>query len=546
MKDTLSDIVEMLEVGSPEQRVAAAQVLAWLKPKTPLAAKALGLVAGGGEAYLRPYAVEALGAIANPTAMAFLIPLLHQDGPLRNKVVRVFSRKGSASESVLLREFDKAERDTKGVILEILAITRGSDGMALLIKCIKDPEETQLAHVAGRALFTEAQSLQTDSEEGQKARDRLRSAFLQGLKSVGRRVLPSAKATLVKLLSQVKDDASRTVLINNSSPTQAPEVRQAALQGLQGMVLTEAQVAKVLSFLKEEDFLHVAGPALELLENVVPQGASMATALARLLDNPRPEVKLFALKMLGSFSTPTLATAKLLLPFLASGDPQVHHLASVGLASNPEACDGLVTMFLAARDLEEAGRPFDAIAGVAPMLGQTHLRELVLRFMSLLEAADPVRDIYLNVLSKANPDLVGPLLLGAAKKLRIARRFPEAIRVLQTVSSARDGVLSGDARYELAIVTLLQRALDSKLAEGDPVIGHFCHLIKENYDLLGTIQNERMLSVDQVLYVGQRFVERLNEERRFGAQLLNWLIQKEPEAKASVQAMQKLKVEGLA
>ena len=44
----------------------------------------------------------------------------------------------------------------------------------------------------------------------------------------------------------------------------------------------------------------------------------------------------------------------------------------------------------------------------------------------------------------------------------------------------------------------------------------------------------------------QRFVERLNAERRFGEELLQWIIKQEPEGKASVQALQKLKVEGLA
>ena len=64
MKDALLKIKEMLEDGTPEQKVAAAQVLAYLKPKTAQIVRALGAVATEGDGFLRRYAVDALGAIA--------------------------------------------------------------------------------------------------------------------------------------------------------------------------------------------------------------------------------------------------------------------------------------------------------------------------------------------------------------------------------------------------------------------------------------------------------------------------------------------------
>ena len=106
--------------------------------------------------------------------------------------------------------------------------------------------------------------------------------------------------------------------------------------------------------------------------------------------------------------------------------------------------------------------------------------------------------------------------------------------------------MDAEARYELAVTTLLMRGRDRLAPEGDPVIGHLSHLIRANYKLLGRLKRERMLDHEDLLYIGQRFVERLNEERRFGTEILSWLIEKVPEAKAAIQAMQKLKIEGLA
>jgi len=551
MKDALLKIKEMLEEGTPEQRVAACQVLAYLKPKTPQVVKALGAIAGEGETYLRRYAVDALGAIGNAAAHAFLIPILHDDGELRSRVIRVFARAGTSIETILVKEYAKADFETRVVILEALAMSRGKEAMALLLEVLKDADNPELARRAARFLLAEVEHLSGESnaksngEGGDEARDRLRETLRDALKSLPRTDPSDCRRFLIELLARLPDPALRQLFVSHASPTHAPEVRRAALIGLKHMDLTPKQIKDLLGYVGEDDFVNVVGPVLELLDSLEPSGAAMARLLTKLLENPRPEVRLFAIRGLGHY--PTAAVAKQLIPFLESPDQRVRDMASESLGKNPEAREGITKLFLAGRDLDEASRPLKAMLLLAPTLTQGQLRKIVQGYVRLLGAEDPVRELYQRVLNTADIEVVGPLMLAEGKKLRTEGNFHEALRVLLSVSGASKGAVEFDARYELAVTTLQMRSPHHPDAsEGDPVIGHFCYVLKHGFKVFDRIKKERGLTTDDLLYLGDRFVERLNEEKAFGSELLAYLIKREPEAKASIQAMQKLKVEGLA
>lgn len=544
MKDTLPGIVSMLETGSPEQRVAAAQVLAWLQPKVPTVVKSLGEIAQDGDSFLRPYAVDALGAIGNAASLAALIPFLHIEGPIRNKAVRIYAKAGKSAVSVLIKEYSKADPVTQMTILEILAKVRSDEALGLIFEILKDPERPADGERLYHILSEEIAILDADKGEDQKGIESLRNHLSGWQKGLPRKTTSQSRAWILDLLAQVADPSCRALLLGQSAPTHSQEVRGVALRGLIGMDLTPAQTAKLLGYLKEADFLHVVGPTLDVLGELDPKGAQMANTFAKLLEADRPEVRLFALRMLGRFTTPS--AAKNLMPFLHSDDSQVHVLASQGLGSNPEAAAGVLEIFLAARDLEEVYRPFDAMLLLAPHLDAVQLKKVLGRYKALVVAEDPVREQYRQVLSSAAPESVGPIILKEAHKLRMAEAFDAALDMLAILAACMGGQVDGDARYELAITKMLMRGRTPELTDGDPVIGHLCHLLNEGYGLLEHLKREKMLGSDELYYLGQRFVERLNAERRFGEELLQWIIKQEPEGKASVQALQKLKVEGLA
>ncbi len=542
MKDAIAGILQMLSEGAPEQRVAAAQTLAWLQPKEARVVHALSTLASEGEGYLRPYAIEALGAIGNAQALSGLIPLLHVEGPLRDRVSKVLARSGDRAEKVLAREYEEADETTKEVIIRILGRSRGAEAMRKLIAILKDPDHQNLASLAVDVLCNEIANL-PEGEEGEAERAGLRKVLVQSLKRVPKSAAKDYTLHLLTLLGKVPDPDLRALLFQYSGKSKDPAIRRVALLGLKGMALTPKQQATLVSYLLSEDFHNVAGPALEALGDFVPKGASMSSMMLKLLDSPRIEVRLFAMRSLGHYETAT--SAKHLLPLLTTDDAKVHEIVSEALGRNKEARQGLLKMLAAARDLKEARRPMKALVALAPELSQAQVKKLVDMYMKLVKAQDPVRQILHEILSNADPDLAAPMLVQEAKKLKSAHRYQEAIQILHALTRSRSKV-ADEARYELAINTMLQRTAVPSMLEGDPVLGHLSTLLRSGFPLFQRIKKERLLRNEDKLYLGVKFLDRLQEEKRFGYELLEHLVQKDPESKEAVQALQKLKIEGLA
>ncbi len=542
MKDMIASILRMLDEGAPEQKVAAALVLAWIRPNEARVVQTLGHLAREGEGYLKPYVIQALGAIGTNAALAALIPLLRVEGPLRERVSQVLAKVGTKAEAVLGKEYEQADDKTKEIILQILAKSRGPEAMRRILAVLKDPEQQNFAGFAVDILCTEIENL-GEGEEAEEQKAKLRKVLVQSLKRLPKSAAKEYPLHLLTLLGKVPDASLRNLFFQYAGKSKPPEIRRVALLGLAGMALTQSQQNTLVSFLESEDFHNVAGPALEALGDFTPSGSSMANALAKLLKSPRVEVRLFAMRSLGHFQTAT--TAKLLLPYLKSSDPNVRRTVSEALGRNKEARQGLLKMLFAARDLEEAGRPRPALEALAPHLTQPQLKKLVQRYMDLMKASDPVREIYHSILVKADPDLVGPMLIHEAKKLKNARRHAEAVMILSSLTGDRH-TLADEVRYELAVNQMLGREHAPSPLEGDPVIGHFASLIASGFPLLQRIKRERLLTDEHRLYVGLKFLDRIQEDKKFGYQLLEYLIQKNPESKEAVQALQKLKIEGLA
>jgi hypothetical protein len=456
---------------------------------------------------------------------------------------------------LLIKEFAKAAPETREVLLGILAMTRGEESLAFLVQCIKDETESQTAEVAARILLDALRDLDDGGESATEAsaqQKEARQAEIEGLrkhllgviKRLGKKTSDETHARLLRLLVEVADDSCKSVFLSATGVSRGPELRCEGLRGLAtGVHLTPAEIKKLLAFLKESDFLHIVGPTLEVLKDAEFSGAPAATALAALLDNQRPEVRLFAIQKLGAF--PTATSAKLLLPFLDSEDERVRSLTSHSLGANPAAVDALVKKLFAARDLEEASRPLDALVLLAAELKPAQLRKMAQRFLQLLHAEDPVRESYQRVLAAAPTEKSIPVLLKEAVKLRKDGELVQALSLLEILPTSVEPMLDADLHYERALLMLLLRGADPENNEGDPVLGLFRVLLDADFDLLTKLKKETQLEAGQFLYIGERFLQHLNQERRFGTELLRWLIENDADSKAAVQAVQKLKLEGL-
>ncbi len=538
MKDPIAGILGMLETGTPEQKVAAIQVLAWLKPKEDRVVKALGNITIEGEGFFKPYAIEALGMIGNNASLSALVPILHQEGPIRNHVIRALSKAGERAEKVLDAEYEKADETTQGAILEILAQSHGTIAIKRLLEVLKHPPNSFMAETVVGDLKRVLGELTEEKEK-----DVFRKTFAEALKKIPKSASPNFHRHLVELLAEIPSQNLRTLFISNISPTKAPEIRRAALRGLADLELTPKQQDQVFNFLKEEDFLNVVGPSLEILKDFQPNGSSHAGVLGKLLNHPHVDVRLFAIRQMGHYKTQ--ASAKQLLPFLQVEDPKVRAEVSQSLGNNPEAIPGLLKILFQGRDLEEASRPLQALTLASRGLSRAQLKKVLSRFVQLVEAGDPVQDYYRKILQESDANIVAPLLSNEAHKLKQARKHILALQVLMTIP-AREGRIPDDIRYEIAMNTLLAREEHPEFTEGDPVMGHLSKLLDSGFGIIPKLKKEKALQGKDALYLGTRLVEGLPSQRELGRQILEWLIETDGESKEAIQATQRLKIEGLA
>ncbi len=538
MKDPIAGILGMLETGTPEQKVAAIQVLAWLKPKEDRVVRALKSITIEGEGFIKPYAIEALGMIGNNASLSALVPILHQEGPIRNHVIRALSKAGERAEKVLDAEYEKVDDTTKAAILEILAQSHGTVAIKRLLEVLKHPPNSFMAETVVDYLKRVLEDL---SEE--KEKDVFRKTFSQAMKKVPKNASPDYPRHLLELLAEIPSQDQRSLFISKMTKAHPPEVRRAALRGLAPLSLTPKQQDQVFNFLKEDDFLNVVGPALEILKDFQPNGSSHAGLLGKLLTHPHVDVRLFAIRQLGNFKT--AASAKQLLPFLQVEDPKVRAQVSESLGGNREAIPGLLKILLQGRDLEEASRPLQALILAAKLLNRVQLKKVLTRFVQLLETGDPVQDYYRRILQESDGTIVAPLLSNEAHKLKQARKHVLALQVLMTIP-ARDGRIPDDIRYEIAINTLLAREEHPGFTEGDPVMGHITKLLESGFGIMAKLKKEKALQPKDALYIGTRLVEGLPAQRELGRQILERLIETDPECKEAIQASQRLKIEGLA
>ncbi|MCC8180196.1 MAG: hypothetical protein LIP23_04695, partial [Planctomycetes bacterium] len=111
----------------------------------------------------------------------------------------------------------------------------------------------------------------------------------------------------------------------------------------------------------------------------------------------------------------------------------------------------------------------------------------------------------------------------------------------------KGGLLNSELRYQLMLATLKisekSRSRGSRAA--DPALEHVSRLLAENpREFKARLLSEKILTDDDYLYLGFHFSERLNEERRFGADLLRHVALRWPRRQSAKLAKQKLQLEG--
>ncbi len=538
MNDTLKAIVKILAEGKPERRIAAAQVLAELKPTDSGVVKGLAGLLEGDPVYAR-HAVQALAAIGTNDATRALAERLRTGGAEADQIALLLAKDGGPGVAkVLSGVFDDADNEMRARILGILGRLGAKESLAVFRKAVLSADPA-LADAALRMLGDEALGLPGDRRAtlaGQLATDLQRKD-----------TSPEALAHGLRACAQLDAQGARSLLLKFAAAKTAPAAaRQAALQGLERVELTATQAVSLIALVADHEMTFVARPAMTALAKVQKWSSAGVTKLKKLLEHPNEEVQHFGLHALRNCNTAAVGDA--CLAFLLGPSTNNHAAAAEALATNPAALDALLKAFAKEKDVDVARRLAAPLARLGAHFKAQHVRALVDLAAKQVAEGDPFGDLTLHVVLTGARDAAMSELASRALKQRRAKKHAHA-RVL-LLRAASHGELSAEAQYQLGVCKLLGEArqggpADAAHGNGDATMGYFASLVREGFPLFERVKKETQLGPEQYLRLGRHFAEGVGQERRFGAELLRYLAVKHPRVRAGEHAKNVLRAENL-
>jgi HEAT repeat protein len=533
MNDTVKAVVRMLEEGAPEIRIAAAQVLGELRLGDPSAVHALSSSLDREDPYLWTFAMDALAKIGTDAAVRKLLEQLSEGGARRERAAQVLGRVAGHGTRLIAEHFDKAPHDLQLHLLDALA---------------KHPQREGL-HVLQRALLSRHKDLAEKAAEilgalGKTLSDQQKRGLVDGVqRALAKEAIiePDSLGAALNVLRALDGDAARATLWRYVGQKNQQAVRRAALRALAGMEITAAQGETLIGFLEEDDLLLVHA-AMDLLKSVEEIGSAGRAKLKKLLEDPREDRRLFALRLMRCVRT--TEGAKLCLPHLHSLNADFAAAAREALGHNPAALDLLLKGFLAEKNGDRARRYAPPLIALREHFKPVQIGALADRASKLLTASDPLSEVTLTLLVGVDPDGGARALVDKATRMRKAKKVHDALSVLARLSHA--GALSPEARYQLACARLIgeaaERTRNGTAENGDATMGHFGLLVREGFPLLDRLKKEAQLTPDLLLRLGSHFAGAAGPERRFGTECLKLVADKHGRAKAAEEARQMLRL----
>lgn len=530
MNETTKEIVSLLEAGRPELQVAAAQILGALRVRHPTVQRALQQAVPRSHVLGR-YALDALARLGNQEALQVVVRALWENDGLADHASHLLVEVGLPAHAALAQGFAEAPPERRQRFLGILARHPSRDGMAVFARALLMPE---LAGDAARLLLALDPPL--PAELAHKLREDLAPQLAQPLP-------PSCLGPILQLLGKVDPSGSRALLLRFTEASHTPEVRSAAYRALHGSKLTAAQVRHCLELLEDPQHKEVHEAVRELLGSLTEWPDGLDSALKRLLSARQPEQRLFALRALRGAGG--VEMAKLALKYLDHDDERFRDAAAAALAHNKQAIEPLSRLLQVAKDPVRARNYANVLVRLRPHFAPKQVKAMAEKAARSMAAHQLVGELMFDVVMAADGEKFAPAFVEHAVRLRRGKRFPEALHLLARLAGTPHLDLEG--RYQLALTKLLHdlaRPHHEAQAPGNATMGFFAALVRDGFPLVDRLRKETSLPPEALLKVAAYFAETVGAERRFGAEMLQHLAQRN-KGRAGEEAKQVLRAAGL-
>ena len=536
-EEMIRTIVRMLGAADSERRVAAALVIAELRPETDEVMEALRRAGSrDDDVALRRSVVEAIGAIAPPTIVADLQPMISDSHrAVRAAVKRVLSSGRGVKESQVAKMLDATEERERLAAIAVLGamgttksrrrlLGRLAGSSTKISGAIVDALRPGLVEASGKAARTAIEDIAAVLEPEKVASD------------------PDFALAAIQLLGHVGVVDVGPVLLSLAQAEADVEVRVSALEAMQRVLRGRGHDKIFASLLDLVENGAVPSPTraacLHVLANL-QMPMHLEPRVRGLSTSESAGERRWALRALGGIDTAPAGEA--LAAVMESGSADDREIALEAGLKTPRGRGALAKLLGRVQDETRAAQVArglrDHAGGLTP--DTKHILE-----NSVMTAPPEIGKLILQILKQGGGGTASRLqedLLDKAALLKNKGQYQEAIAMLKSMTAGQDADPVAVFQLGVCEVKLSKRKIVRGATNNDACLATFQSLLRyREFPLLDRIRDDKTLDAEDLYYLAFSFAERSGVEQGFGGDLLAYLYESAPDSRLGGMAKNKL------
>jgi len=515
-------ICTMLKSSDPELQCAAAKVLGELKPKSPDVINALGNVLSDSRESVRLYVLGALRNIGSKSALKYIIPRLSADEPECRAAVGAVQAAGSPALAELKKSLGGLSPSGRQAAADIIVAIGTERSFDVLLDALTLGDFDLCRHICD--LFrNQAASF---SHNRRDVVYRKISKFL-----ASRKVQENELATMagLRLIGYIKHPKSLETLIPYLEEDKTPAIRRHALLAVSALLPVRKPkpefVAALLKLLSDRAHPDLMETSLRILNGLtIP--ASLSDEMIKLLYNRHSAVRKLAVRALEHFGT--IKATKALLDCLGRADWELTSETMAALRKIKHTPEVILSEVEKTDDKERARKLANVLRGGKFAVSQALLNSLGTKLQKAIAQESDKLDIYFALLSSLSEEHLASTLLERARKLKGAGKLHQAERHLRMLTQL--GPPPAHVKYELGVIRLKLSPKSMAAADraADPALSLLAGLIRiPKFELASRLKAETsLLEPSDYYYLGHHFHASEGDEKKFGIEILNFLVKR--------------------
>jgi HEAT repeat protein len=538
MAEILSQLLDLIEKGTVEQRCAVLLVLGSLKLETAQAAKSAAAALDDANPLVRDFAFRYFEETDTKDPVAWFLKFLDDgDKDIQERTVRILTKAGTVIAQPLIKAVPGASRAWQLNAARVLSAVRGKTALKGLLQMLgggSDEFNKALCDLLTPVL----------REMDAKEQDHFYAEVESFASDLDVKQQRPAVVSAIRLLGQLGRARARRWLFKFIVPEHPPILRShalvALLRCLRDQEIHKDEYAKLFPLLEEAEFSEVTRLTLELLDaHELPDDAR--ALLSKLMQSPYGEVQKFAMRKMGEVGTP--ATVRTLVEQLGDADYRKRDVAAGSLRRIPEARAALIRELVVCDDASKAWSIVELLPSFEGKWRQDTIDALWKRLEKAIAAEERIQAAFLHALKQADEAGIYQRLAQQAGRLLKVKKYKEALGFLLPLREF--GAIKAEHRFSLALAQLKLHAHTAATHRHHPAVDLFSELYRNSaYPLFEALKKEKSLAPEELFALGFGLAERTGNERNLGRDLLEFTAAKFPRNKAGKSAKNKLKLLG--